>query len=290
MGHVYRAVNEDVGRTVAIKLLRAEHAENAQVVDRFLREARAANLVRHPNVVDVIDIGREASGTPFIVQELLLGEDLARMVERRGGRLPVEEVVDILGPVIDAVAEAHARGVIHRDLKPENVFLAKGPRGPIPKLLDFGISKVSAPDLRATEAGVMMGTPAYMPPEQVQGARDADSRSDVWALGVMLFEVISGRMPFDARDAPALFITIATKDAPTLLEVRAEVPPEISRVVARCLRRRPDERYPTAAELARDLRHVLDGTELEPTGKHSIPPAALRPVPKALTPALAATI
>jgi eukaryotic-like serine/threonine-protein kinase len=284
MGHVYRAVNQDVGRTVAIKVLRAEHAQNPQVAERFLREARAANLVRHPNVVDVIDIGREASGAPFIVQELLVGEDLAHLVERRGGKLSVEEAVDLLGPVIDAVAEAHARGVIHRDLKPENVFLAKGARGSIPKLLDFGISKVSAPDLRATEVGVVMGTPAYMPPEQVQGARDADPRSDVWALGVMLFEILAGRLPFDAHDPAALFIAIATKDAPALLEVRAGVSPEISRVVARCLRRRPDERYPSATELARDLRHVVDGTDLEPTGRHSIPPISLH-VPDLMTPA-----
>ena len=134
MGHVYRAVNEHIGRAVAIKVLRAEHAQNSQVVERFLREARAANLVRHPNVVDVLDIGKEDGGAPFIVQELLDGEDLAHLVARRGGKLPVEEVCDLLLPVIDAVAEAHARGVVHRDIKPENVFLAKSKaaRGPRP--------------------------------------------------------------------------------------------------------------------------------------------------------------
>lgn len=282
MGHVYRAVNEHVGRAVAIKVLRSEHAQNAQVVERFLREARAANLVRHPNVVDVLDIGKEDGGAPFIVQELLDGEDLAHLVARRGGKLPLEEVCDLLLPVIDAVAEAHLRGVVHRDIKPENVFLAKSARGPaVPKLLDFGISKVRAPDLRATEVGLMMGTPAYMAPEQIQGAREADPRSDVWALGVMMFEIIAGRMPFDAQDAPALFVAIATRDAPTLLEVRAEVTPQISRLVERCLRRRPDERYPSAAELGRDLRHVLDGTELEATGKRSIPPELLARVNEA---------
>lgn len=285
MGHVYRAVNEHVGRTVAIKVLRSEHAQNSQVVERFLREARAANLVRHPNVVDVLDIGKEDSGSPFIVQELLVGEDLAHLVDRRGGKLPVDEVCELLLPVIDAVAEAHARGVVHRDIKPENVFLVETPRGPIPKLLDFGISKVRAPDLRATEVGMMMGTPAYMPPEQVQGARDADPRSDVWALGVMMFELIAGRLPFDAQDAPALFVAIATKDAPTLLGIRAEVTPEVSRVVERCLRRSPDDRYPSAAELGRDLRHVLDGTELEATGKRSIPPSFAALVPDLAIPA-----
>jgi serine/threonine protein kinase len=285
MGHVYRAVNEHVGRTVAIKVLRQEHAANEQLVERFLREARAANLVRHPNVVDVLDIGKEDNGAPFIVQELLEGEDLAHFAARRGGKLSVEEVVDLLGPVIDAVAEAHLRGVIHRDIKPENVFLAKGPRGPVPKLLDFGISKIRSSDLRATEVGIMMGTPAYMPPEQIQGARDADPRSDVWALGVMLFELLAGRMPFDAEDAPQLFLAIATRDAPTLLDVGAQVPPSISLVVARCLRRQPAERYPTAAELARDLRHAVDGSELEATGKRSIPPAVLAHIPDLQFPA-----
>ena len=275
MGHVYRAVDEHGGGLVAIKVLRIEHAENAQVVDRFLREARAANLVKHPNVVQVFDVGKEADGTPFLVQELLVGEDLAQLVARRGGKLPVEEACDLLLPVIDAVAEAHAHGVVHRDIKPENVYLANGPRGPIPKLLDFGISKVRAPDLQATEVGMLMGTPAYMAPEQVQGARDADARSDVWGLGVMMFELIAGRMPFDAQDLATLFIAVATRDAPSLLDVKAEVTPAISRVVERCLRRRPDDRYPSAAELGRDLRHAMEGSELEATGKRSIPPQAL---------------
>ncbi len=278
MGHVYRAVNQLVGRPVAIKLLKAEHAENPAIRERFLREARTANLVRHPHVVDIVDIDQDAKGVPFIVQELLEGEDLGRFVARKGGKLPLATVLDILLPVIDAVAEAHVRGVVHRDIKPENVFLAKSAHSgsPIPKLLDFGISKVAASsDVRSTEAGVMMGTPAYMPPEQVQGARDADARSDIWALGVMMFELIAGRLPFDVADAPALFVAIATRDAPSLLDVRAEVTPNMSRIVARCLRRRPDDRYPSAAELARDLRHIIDGDEVEPTGQRSLPPSAM---------------
>lgn len=126
---------------------------------------------------------------------------------------------------------------------------------------------------------MMMGTPAYMAPEQVQGSRDADPRSDVWALGVMMFELIAGRLPFDAQDAPAIFVAIATTNAPTLLEIRAEVTPAVSRVVERCLRRRLDDRYPSAAELGRDLRHVIEGTELEATGTRSIPPAFAALVP-----------
>ncbi len=274
MGHVYRAVNVEIDRAVAIKVLRAEHATSPSIVERFLREARAANLVRHPNVVDVVDVGRDADGSPFIVQELLKGEDLATYVERRGGRLTLQEIEAYLVPVIDAVAEAHAKGVVHRDIKPENVFLAEQGRRRVPKLLDFGISKVRLPNIKATEVGVMMGTPAYMAPEQVQGSRDADPRTDVWALGIMLYELIAGRLPFDAEDAPALFVAIATKDVPRLLDVVPDVPPEISTITERCTRRMPAERYPSALELARDLRHVLDGEEVEPTQKHSVAPPA----------------
>jgi serine/threonine-protein kinase len=277
MGDVYRAVNEDVGRAVAIKVLRAEHATNAPMVERFMREARAANLVRHPNVVDVLDIGRDADGSPFIVQELLKGQDLAKYVEKRGGKLSLAEIDEYILPVVDAVAEAHAQGVVHRDIKPENVFLAEQGKGRVPKLLDFGISKIRLPDIRATEVGVMMGTPAYMAPEQVQGSRDADPSSDVWALGVMLFELLAGRLPFEATDAPMLFVAIATKDAPRLIDVAPEVPPSISQITERCLRRAPTERYPSAMELARDFRHALDGTELEPTQRQSVRPAALVP-------------
>jgi len=274
MGDVYRAVNEGVGRAVAIKMLRPEHVANPLVVERFMREARTANLVRHPNVVDVLDIDKDDRGTPFLVQELLDGEDLASFVDARGGKLREGDLVALLTPVIDALAEAHARGVVHRDIKPANVFLAKTARGTVPKLLDFGISKVTAPDVRATEVGTFLGTPAYMAPEQVQGARDADPRTDVWALGTMMFELLAGRLPFDAMDAPALFVAIATRDAPTLRAVNAAVSPELSRIVERCLRRRPDERYASAAELARDLAHASKGEPLEPTGRKSLPPEA----------------
>src|SRR5271163_4245719 len=131
MGEVYRAENIGIGRGVAIKLLREEHGESSEVVMRFLREARAANIVRHPNVVDVLDIGQAEDGTPFIVQELLEGEDLGRYVHGRGGKIEAKEAIDLLLPAIDAVAYAHARGVLHRDLKPENIFLARDHSGAV---------------------------------------------------------------------------------------------------------------------------------------------------------------
>jgi serine/threonine-protein kinase len=188
MGHVYRAVNVRAGRAVAIKILRSEHITNSTVVDRFLREAMAANLVRHPNVVDVLDVDKDGDGAPFIVQELLNGVDLERYMRDRGGKLDLGEIEDLLLPIIDAIGEAHAQGVVHRDIKPENVFLASVGNRRVPKLLDFGISKIrAAANVKTTDVGMMMGTPAYMAPEYVQGAsREADPRTDIWALGIML--------------------------------------------------------------------------------------------------------
>jgi serine/threonine-protein kinase len=280
MGDVYRAVNEAVGRAVAIKVLRAEHTENAGVMERFLREARAANLVRHPNVVDVLDIGTDAAGVPFIVQELLVGEDLASLVARRGGKLPSGEVCRLMLPVVDAVAAAHTQGVVHRDIKPENVFLCRSEQGAILKLLDFGISKIRAPDVQKTEAGVLMGTPAYMAPEQLQGGHEADPRSDVWALGVMMFELIAGRMPFDVPDAPSLFEAVATRDAPTLQDVGADTSASVSSLVDVCLRRDPNERYRDAGEVGQALRRVLDTAHLEEAAKRpSLAPVSARRVP-----------
>jgi serine/threonine-protein kinase len=272
MGEVYKAENLLIGRTVAIKVLRPEHAQSPDLVARFRREATAANIVRHPHVVDILDIGEDETGAPFIVQEFLFGEDLGAHIENMGGRISAETAIDLLMPVIEAVALAHSRGVIHRDLKPENVFLAREGKNIVPKLLDFGISQIKSGDVRVTASGIAMGTPAYMAPEQIKDAREADSRTDVWALGVILYEVLAGEYPFRAETQPALFVAIATQEIPPLVDVAPHVSPTLSRIVARCLRRSPDERYPSAAELARDLNKFLSQEEIEPTLKRSIPP------------------
>jgi eukaryotic-like serine/threonine-protein kinase len=148
MAHVYRATNTIIGRTVAIKVLRSAYAANQETVDRFLREARTANLVRHPNVIDVIDFGRDADGSSFIVQEFLQGETLYNYACRRHkGIMPLAELSEIMGPVLSAIGEAHAAGVIHRDIKPENIFLSKERGRNVPKVLDFGISKVQGVEM-----------------------------------------------------------------------------------------------------------------------------------------------
>ena len=270
MGEVYRAQNTLIGRDVAIKILRPEHAQNTEIVTRFLREARAANLVRHHNVVDVLDIGQDEHGTPFIVQELLLGEDLAHRVTDLGGRIPFDVALRILLPVVDAVAFGHAKGVVHRDLKPENVFLARVEGKIVPKLLDFGISQIKgAPnEQRMTATGIAMGTPAYMSPEQIQGHR-VDARADVWALGIILHEIISGELPFAAESQAGLFVQVCTAPPITLLQVAPHAPPELEKIILRCLQKAREERYADAAELARDLRKLWESLGASRDGRTS---------------------
>ncbi|MBI5536904.1 MAG: serine/threonine protein kinase [Deltaproteobacteria bacterium] len=273
VGMIYRAQNTLIGRTVAIKLLRPEHASDEEVVGRFLREARAANLVRHPNVVDVLDIGQDESGVPFIVEEFLEGEDLARYVQNKGGHLEPAPALDLLIPVAEAVGYAHSRGVIHRDLKPENVFLSRAEGKLVPKLLDFGLSriKLGPGEIRATATGMTMGSPAYMSPEQIEGAKELDARADVWALGVILYEVLSGNLPFIGDSHVAVFVQISWAEPPRLEDLVPSIPRDLARVVTRCLRRSAADRYPTASELCRDLQHIREGDAIEPTLRHSIP-------------------
>jgi serine/threonine-protein kinase len=257
MGEVWRARNRDLGRDVAIKILKSEHLADRNIVTRFLREARAANIVRHANVVDVLDVGEDAAGVPFLVQELLEGEDLGAHLAARGHGLPFEAATKILMPLVEAVAFAHGRGVVHRDIKPENVFLARTGDGIVPKLLDFGISHVAVEGAtRMTATGVSLGTPAYMAPEQIKGARQVDTRSDVWALGVLMHETLSGRLPFKGDTVGELFVQIATEH-PTPLEVAApHVPTAMCRIVAKCLKRSPADRYQDARTLLLDLEAV----------------------------------
>ena len=269
MAHVFRAVSVDAGRRVTIKLLR--EGASATTSERFVSEARAAMLVRHPHVIDVLDIGKAEDGTPFIVEELLEGESLRQYAKRAGGKIPVDDVAALMPPVIAAIGHAHAQGAIHRDIKPESVFVATVDGKRIAKLLELGISKTTAENVK-------LGTPAYMAPEQIEALRNTDARSDVWALGVLLFEIVSGKLPFDGPDAPSIFAKIATTEAPALESVAPFAPASLSRVVARCLQKSPAARYPNAAELARDLEAVRPmPAPLTTPGEMTLPgkPAAL---------------
>ncbi len=269
MGEVYRAARISDGELFAVKILRSEHCADTALVARFLREARAADLVRHPNVVRILETGTDDAGTPFFVQELLRGEDLALCLKSCGGRLTPEIAIDLLLPIVEAMGIAHTSGVVHRDLKPGNVYLARINGDTIPKLLDFGISSLAASTeiSRITSTGTSLGTPAYMSPEQVMGQNDVDARSDVWSLGVMIYELIAGSLPFVLGDSPgALFVQICTRNPRPLESVVPEVPLDLARVIARCMRRNRAERYATAEDLAADLRCVRNGTAIAPSG------------------------
>ncbi len=263
-GEVYRARNELIGRDVAIKLLRAEWVADPTTLARFMREARAANMVRHSNVVDVLDIGTDESGTPFIVQELLDGLSLDDHLDARGGRLLPPEVFDLMIAVCDAVGAAHERGVVHRDLKPGNVFLVTSGTALVPKVLDFGLSKIHSAhgEVDVTTTGSWFGSPAYMPPEQIRHTRTVDARSDVWALGVMLYELLAGRRPFESQTVGDLFVVICTEDPVPLREFAPHIAQALATVVHRCLVRDPALRYASAKELGADLRAARSGGEL----------------------------
>ena len=258
MGTVYAAHHEVLDQTVAIKVLSSELARRTDVVKRLLLEARAAAKLRSEHVASVMDAGILDDGDPFMVMEYLEGRELAEVADR--GPAPPTQAVDYLLQALEGLAHAHAAGIIHRDLKPTNLFLVRQPDGSeILKLVDFGISKSSAgaPLGNLTGAGEIVGSPAYMAPEQATamhgGASQVDARTDVWSLGVVAFELLSGRMPFDGQTAQAVLLAVLTTTPAHLSDVAPAVPRALGDVVARCLARDPAQRWQDAAELARAL-------------------------------------
>jgi serine/threonine-protein kinase len=253
-GAVYRATNVWAGREVAVKVFHYEGENREVALQRFIREAQVANRVRkdgrvHPNVVDSLDVGRDgASGRFFTVQEFLVGKTLQEFIEAYGGPMPVLDAVDVLLPVVDAIAFAHEAGVVHRDLKPENIYLASSGEGFIPKVLDFGIAQLS--DARLTAATDIMGTPTYMAPECFMDARRVGPGADVWALGVIFYEMVNGKAPFgqSATTLLGIMTEIATKEPPSLAEKGLMAPPAWA-VLRRCLERDLDKRIANARAL-----------------------------------------
>ncbi len=255
MAMVYEAEHTDLQKRVALKTLHHFFAIQQGVVQRFVREARTASKIQHPHVVGISDIGVE-QGVPFLAADLLEGEEL-RMLIARDGQLAVERVADLLLPVTSAVYAAHEAGVLHRDLKPENIFLAqRKPHGTHPVLLDFGISKAPGTkgSMEITGAGEVLGTPPYMSPEQVIKGMDVfDERSDQYALGVILFEMVTGVLPYADEDVRALMIAIAHGGAPPPSALNANVPPAFDAMVERAMSVSPGDRYPTVLDLGRAL-------------------------------------
>ncbi|MFO0578159.1 MAG: serine/threonine-protein kinase [Polyangia bacterium] len=258
MGAVYEAINDQISRHAAIKLLHARFAENPELATRFLNEARAVNIVQHPGLVQIYEFGQLDDGGPYIVMELLNGETLhSRM--KKGAMLP--ETAMLIGRQIASVlAAAHAKKIIHRDLKPQNVMLIPDPDlagGERVKVLDFGLAKImeQTDGNTLTSTGMIMGTPTYMAPEQCRSARDVSDRSDVYALGVMLYEMISGQTPFKADSDAELMAAHMYKAPPRLRDKAPTVMPELGALVERMLAKKPTDR-PTAAEAAGALAQL----------------------------------
>jgi serine/threonine-protein kinase len=257
MGVVYAAVNVTTNRPVALKVMHPEHAAKKDIVRRFMREAKAATVITHPNVIEVLDVVDGAAGEPIMVMELLNGEPLDAVLERTGP-LALGEVARVMTPVVSAVGAAHARGIIHRDLKPENIFLARGPDGrAIPKVLDFGIAKILDPTQinegitksGATRTGSMLGTPYYMSVEQACGEKDLDHRTDVWSIGVILYVMLAGRRPCDGDNFGQILKSLMTDTPPSIGSVVAGLPADVVDIVDRSMSK-PREGRP------HDLREV----------------------------------
>jgi serine/threonine-protein kinase len=258
MGVVVAATHTTLEERVAIKFLLPEALRNPEAVHRFLREARAAVRIKSEHVARVTDVGTLETGAPYMIMEYLDGGDLGVLAQKRGA-IPVELAVEYILQACEALAEAHGLGIIHRDLKPSNLFVVTRADGsPSVKVLDFGISKVtgmgaSGSDLGMTKTTTIMGSPLYMSPEQMASSRDVDARTDIWALGAILFELLTGRVPFQADTITQLCAMILQSQAEPLRNYRPDAPEGLQMVIARCLEKDRTRRYANVAELAHAL-------------------------------------
>lgn len=252
MGKVFEATHLSLGKRVAIKTILPEHAKNEVVVARFLREAQATARIRHPNVVDVTDVGT-SGGTPYLVMELLEGSSLRTYIIRVGW-LDVTELVDLMVPLLLALFAVHEAGIVHRDIKPDNIFVATIRGGVRPVLVDFGISKwMDGAGSALTKTSTAMGTPLYMAPEQLEDSRNIDGRVDVYAIAIVIYEMLCGAAPFAADSMASLLLSISRGEYIPLAQKRPELDPAFVAVITRAMAFRRDDRFATAAEFARAL-------------------------------------
>lgn len=252
MGRVWEATHDQLGKRVAIKTLLSELAEDSDVVARFVREGRACVKLRHPNAVDVSDVGFEG-GVPYLVMDYLEGETLTSYLA--SGKLSdAKTIANVVVPILCALQAAHDEGIVHRDVKPGNVFLTRARDGEIiPTLLDFGISKVSGDDGFAVRSGSLMATPIYMSPEQARDSAQVDSRTDLYSLGVLMYQALAGRKPFEAASLHELAHAICTAHYTDLGLIRSDLPEELIGIVRKAMAIDVRDRYQTAGAMARDL-------------------------------------
>jgi tRNA A-37 threonylcarbamoyl transferase component Bud32 len=258
MGVVYRCIHTIIGKKVAMKVLRADLARDKEVTERFLNEARSASAIGNAHIIDISDFGLLPDGSTYFVMEFLEGDPLTKIVEG-GTPVPIERLVNIARQLAEGLAAAHAAGIVHRDLKPDNIFLVRNEDDEIAKVLDFGIAKRTSAAFdvtTGTRTGAMMGTPYYMSPEQVEGSKTIDHRADLWALGVITFECVTGTRPFDDETLGALLLKICMKPIPVPSQI-AQVPSGFDAWFARASRRAPEERFQSAREMMEALRVIL---------------------------------
>jgi eukaryotic-like serine/threonine-protein kinase len=286
MGTVYLGEHRTLRRKAAVKVLKRQFAADANMVKRFVEEARAASAVAHPNIVDIHDVGTLADGLPFMLMEYLNGESLGRRLARVG-RLSPSEARSVVIQASSALEAVHDRGVVHRDLKPDNLFLVPDslvPGGERVKVLDFGVAKLRG-DLSGggvqTRSGTLLGTPHYMSPEQCRGLNDLiDSRTDIYALGVILYEMLCGETPFQAPSFGDLVVLHVTTPPPRPTAKAPDMPPEMERAILRALEKSPDDRFQTMADFRRALGTISVETMVGAPAR-----AALRPSDRPTTPA-----
>jgi predicted Ser/Thr protein kinase len=269
MGVVYKGYQESLGRYVAVKVLRSELASDRQFITRFRQEARAVARLNHANLLHVYDAGI-VNGIYYIAMDYVEGGSLRDLLRR--GPLPIDQAVSIAAQVADALAYAHQQGLVHRDVKPANILLAEDQR---PLLTDFGIARAVDASMRLTQTGSHMGTPEYMAPEQAQGD-PVDHRADIYALGIVLYEMLAGKVPFRAATPMATLYKQVNDPLPPLRRARLQIPGWLEAVTAKALAKRPEDRYQRAADMARDLRQAT-----EPAARRATPAPSRRTPPPA---------
>jgi serine/threonine-protein kinase len=261
MGSVYLGQHIGLGKKIAIKLLHANHCQNEQIVSRFQREARMLAQLQHENIVDVLDIGVLEAGEPYLVMEYLSGESLGDLLGR-AAPLGLELSCSIVVPILCALSASHECGIVHRDLKPANIFLAQGRTGgPIVKVIDFGVSKLlGATEDEAdnlTSTGLIVGTPAYMSPEQARGEKDLDHRSDIYAIGLILYEMLTGKRPFEESNVVKILLRRLTEPPLPPSVAYAGFPKVVEPILEKALKKEADERYQSAQEMIADLDRLV---------------------------------
>ena len=255
VGVVVAAVNVELGDRVALKFLRPEMLERADVVGRFMFEAKAASTIKCDHSATVFDVGRTADGVPFLVMEFLEGQDLASVIEQQG-RLEVRDVAEFAMHACEALAAAHAKGIVHRDIKPENLFIEQRSGMKSIKVLDFGISKIAltgdavASITSVVETQNLMGTPLYMSPEQIRAPEQVDARTDIYSLGVVMYEALTGTLPILSESITELCAAILEQPPTPITQHRPDLPPELVEVIDKCLAKEQKDRFQNAAEVA----------------------------------------